>query len=387
MNNELNSLEDVVRSNEVISLEELQSVLAKTEPVSSVVIGRNGETQVSFTIPSDWAEGIKDIDGSSLTSCRITIRGNSYVLTKNAILGYCRMVGLSDRYASKCPANLLKSQLEHWVTTEAISTSGSARAIIVGEDRPKDSVRYVVGFSNPDLPVISNVKLLEAIKVVAQLGHATGQILVDSNVTNNYLHTDFRLFFPEKSFEVETYRDGEDVTETWCLGVHISNALVPNAKRLLSVSGMLYRLSPSKSIVLPEYSNLTMPKLTAEFSDEDIPNWAASMLGQVFALLPAEAVLLQDAAKFDVTGRMGVLATDFFRTTKIHRKIQASALDHLADSGTMTLYGLISSLGQAATESYTAIPYDVINHVSRSCGILLTRSDTICKTCGRFHLE
>lgn len=370
------SFEDIKRSGNVVPLSVVEGILKQTEPVEGIHLPMDGSTgEVSVTMPDNWNMDLKALDDSTITSCKIHVAGSSYTFTKGSILSLMRKIGISDRYATKTPGNLLAPHLDYWLNNSGGQKEAAVKMLVRNG--------YVVGFMKPDTPIVSNLEILNYVKRYLKDYFKGSELYVDPNVVNNFVDTEFRIILPKVAFTVDTVRNGEQETDQWHYGIHVSNSLTGSITSPLTISGFLIE-EKSLSGVLPEYSQIASYSKHITMDSEDLSGWVKSTLDQVFAILPAEVSLIQVMPEHSLKGKMGPTTSDIFTTMKIHRKVQEMVLDNIADTGDMTPYGIMFALGKAVSGN-TTFASKVVSHVQRVAGTLPSRSEDICDGCGRLH--
>ena len=375
---EFYSFEDIARAGKVVPVGVVEKLLQLTEPVEQHIIKTDGTTKVTFDMPTGWNLDLREIDPSNITSCKVHVEGlGSYYLSKGAILGVLNQIGISDHYSYKTPGHLLAPQLEYWFQN-GMSKDVDVKMVTKGE--------YAVGFMRPDYQVVSNLEVLNQIKKYLKDNKMKQDLYVDPNIVNSYTHTEFRIILADDTFEVDTIRNGEKVTDTWHLGLHISNSLITNITTPLTIAGFMLERN-SQAGILPSYSNLMGYRRPSLMDPEDLRGWVHSTVDQVLSILPAEAELVQHMPEHSLQGKVGPLTTDLFRTMKIHRKAQEGALENLAQSGDMTSYGVMHALAKTTADIDLKLSDKVVNHVQRVCGTLPENSEAMCDSCGRLHFD
>ena len=376
---EFYSFEDIARANKVVPLSKVREVLKLTEPVEQHLLQTDGSSRVRVTMPDNWNYDLKALDDSIITTCKIEVLDRQYSLSKRAILTILGMIGISDRYAFKTPGHLLEPHINYWFENGGVGQDDDLKMVT------KDN--YAVGFMRSAYPIVSNLDVLDQIELFFEKRGMKQEIYVDPHIVNNYVQTEFRLILSEESFDVRTVRNGVEETDTWYIGIHVTNSLISSATRPLSLAGFLIE-QKSLAGILPELSSLNGYNRNADVDIDDLNGWIASTVDQVMSILPAEAEMLKHMPDHSLKGNIGTLTTDIYRSMKVHRKVQEIALENLTVSGDMTSYGILHSLSKAVASpsGERQFPSKIVNHVQRVCGTLPSRTEDICDSCGRLHL-
>lgn len=181
-----------------------------------------------------------------------------------------------------------------------------------------------------------------------------------------------------------TERNGEVETDTWNYGFNLINSLVTSSPKSFAMFGYLVDMKTGGAI-LPELSHLSPYVRRAGMTPEEVEGWVSSALDQILSVLPA-AEMIKLMPSHSLTGKVGAVATDLFRTMKVHRKIQERALEDLTVNGDMTTYGMMTALAKASNHPNADVPDKIRDHVMQVSGSLTLRSQEICESCGRMHM-
>ena len=371
------SFEDIQRAGKVVPLKDVRAILARTEPVEEHILETDGSSRVEVKMPNEWNLGLKDLDDANLTTCSISFGGKTYKMSKRAILSLLGKIGLSDRYAFKSPGDLLEPQVNYWFKNLGVGDESSIKLLTKGD--------YAVAFMKTSHPVVSNLEILEQVRMFLGGNKEGTDLFIDPNVVNNFVETDFRVILPKVEFEVETERNGEPEIDKWHFGVHVSNSLTSYAAKPLTLSGFMMEQRTLTGI-LPEYSQVASFTRAGAFDEDDLRGWVQSTMGQIMAILPTEADLVKHMPSHRMNGKVGTLTADIFRSMKIHRKVQERAIENLTESGDMTSYGIMHALAKSVSGMSSKIPPKIINHVQKVSGTLPVRGEDVCDECGRLHL-
>lgn len=376
----ISSTEDIKREGRLLPFSKLREILETTEPVEQRDIYLDGTNDISMEMPKEWNLFVQDLDDSALTSCYINIAGSRYQLTKKAVTTIVGHVGLSDRFILNTPGDLVEPLATFWLNNQ----------VPQGRKEPKVNLitrgDFAVGMTPSYLPLVSNLLVLDEVEKFLRARSSVKEIMVDPNIVNNYMLTDFRLVMVDDGFKVHTTRNGELEEDTWHYGIHITNALVTRATRPLNISGYILE-EENLAGVIPEFSSLVGFSRQGILDVDDLKGWIRSTLSQIFDVLPAEAKLIQDMPELSLHGKVGALTTDLFETMKIHRRAREMATDILTNTGDMSSYGLMVALANTTSpRSHLKMSPRVVQNIQKIAGALPTRAKQMCGSCGRLHL-
>lgn len=368
------SFEDIKRAGKVVPFQVVKEMLEHTEPLKLNLVTTDGTGDISFSVPDAWNVDLKALDDSVITSVKMTLRGEEFLLTKRAVLILLKLIGLSDRYAYKAPGHLIEPHINFWFANEGVGSSVDVNVVT------KD--KYVVSFMGPEQQILSNLEVLEQIRKYLAKEYDVQDLYVDPNIVNNYVETSFRLIFPERGFSVTTVRDEGHEVDHWHYGIHVANSLTGTTP--LTIDGFMVE-ERSLAGILPEFAQTGKYDRSRASDVDDLRGWVRSCVDQIMAILPAEGDIVEHMPTQKLAGKIGALTTDIFRSMKVNRKVQEVALENLTLSGDMTAYGVMHSLAKA-TAVDSDFPEKIVRHVQKVSGALPHRTEDICDGCGRLHL-
>ena len=372
------SFEELKRQGKVVPIGVVEKMLEATEPLERFSFPSSGTDELEFVFDENWNEDIKTLDPSSLVPVKVIYKDKEYQATKGAIVSFVNKIGLSEKYATKCPGHLIEAHLNYWVKNGGI--------VLQDEMDMVTHLDFVVGFIESQSPTISNVLVLRTIK--NKIKELTGfeDLYIDPRIEHNYIRTNFRIILPEESFKVTTKRNGVPSTDTWHIGFHISNSLVANSKKNLVVSGFVVE-QDSLAGIIPEYSASATYSRNRSTDSDDLVGWLGSVVSQALAALPIEGEMMQNMPNHSLEGKISTLTSDIFRDKRVPVKIQSKAIDILTEEGDMTTYGVMMSLSKAVSgEEQQYHPPSSVFYIQALCGTLPSSVEEMCDSCGRLHI-
>lgn len=377
MSNEIYSLGDISRKGRYVTTTKLKKLLSIYEPIAEQVVDVDGSTDLSFELPDGWNHLLKEIDFENIVAATMTLHGKKYRMVKGAIVDILGSVGFSERYVEKTPGPLLETHLNYWVKHGGVGRFGKI-SILTRED-------IVYGFSHPSYSVISNIFVIECVERYFKRRGILQDILVDPVMTNSFTNTNIKFVLANEHFEVEAVRNDKVEIDKWNYGFNLINSLVTSSPKSFGMFGYMANLETGAAI-LPELSHLSPYVRRANMTEDEVEGWVSSALDQILSVLPAEAEMIKLMPSHSLTGKVGAVATDIFRTMKVHRKVQERALEDLTVNGDLTTYGMLTALAKAANHPDTPVPDKIREHVMMVSGSLSYRSKEICDSCGRIHM-
>src|ERR1700759_2320829 len=103
---------DQMRS-KLYSLEHVQQVLARTEPMKPRTFSV-GDVGLKYRAEPGWQHGAKAKDGNEPGSVYAVMGDHSFQLTRSPLEETCLAFGLPRNLATSTPADLLVPQLNYW---------------------------------------------------------------------------------------------------------------------------------------------------------------------------------------------------------------------------------------------------------------------------------
>lgn len=380
MSDEVFSVGDIRASEDYIPFSDVKKVLARTEPVDTVPIYLDGKDSIEIRLDDDWNAGGKERYIEAPTGNTITINGKTWYMNRSCTVSLYHKIGLSERFAYRTPGHVVEPLMNFYMNDGHDLLHQDQITLVVKDDQ-------AVGITDPNLPIISNVLVVEEIEKFLRSEMGSSNVFVDSRISNTFGVTDFRLVMAEPAFSVDTVRNGRKHTDAWHYGVRVTNSLVTNSARPLTLSGFMLE-SKTQAGIVPEYSNLIGFSRRLALDLDDLRGWVRSTLKQIFSVLPAEARMVQEMPKYSFHGQMDSITTDLFSTLKIPRKVQTWALDRIVENGDMTSYGIMHAIAGATSVKY-GVPMSskASQYLQTTMGALPSRAQEFCDSCGRLHLQ
>ena len=374
------SVGDIISTNDFVPFSEVKKVLKRTEPVTQVPIYLDGKDNIQIVLDDDWGYGGKQRYVEAPTNNTISINDKTWTLNRSCTVALYMKIGLSERFAYRTPGSVVEPLMNYYFNDGHDLLYQEELSLIV-----KDGM--AVGITDANMPIVSNVLVVEEIEKFLNEKMGSSKVFVDSRISNTYGVTDFRLIMAEPSFSVTTKRNGVEEEDFWHYGIRVTNSLVTNSARPLNIAGFMLENKTQAGIV-PEYSNLIGFSRRMALDTDDLRGWVRSTLSQVFAVLPAEAQLMQEMPKYSFHGQMGTTLTDVFATLKIPRKVQTWALDRIVENGDMTSYGIMHAIAGATSAKYGVKMSPTASHyIQSTMGALPARAKEFCDSCGRLHIQ
>lgn len=372
----IETLEDMQRAKKLLSVSRVKELFSGLEPIRQVEVDISTENNITISLPEFWNEGLKSLDDSIMTSATLEMEGSKYMFMKRAILMLASAMGISESYVYRIPGPLLETHMNHWLRNSGVWHKDTIKFLI------KD--KYVVGVAPESKVVVYNSDILDYVVRSLRKKSDGTTLFVEPNLTNLYTETSYNILLPEVAFTVDADRNGKKERDHWHFGIHVSNSLVSASRSPLSVSGAMYEHN-SGIVILPEHSQIAVYPRTADGSPEDVKGWIDSSIDQIKAILPVEAETIQDMVNHELQD-VGETLTDIFRTLKVPRKVQETTVDILTDEGDLTAYGVMVALAKAGLERADNLTGTTFTHVQRVAGLLPSRTDSLCNSCGRIHM-
>lgn len=345
--------------NKLLTLDQIKELLAYTEPVLTKTVTLDGTTDgiVVFSLPAGWNIGLKDKDGLELTQAEIAIGGNSYTLSKDAILDFTKAIGLPDSYVFKTPGVMIQSHLNYW----ASHSPDLQIKMLLHEET-------VLSTTKNGITPLSNLALLDVIlEEFAEAGYATEDLLFDWKTHHDLNITSLRVLL--------TLPD-EFGGHAWMNGVELRNSLT--GSKPLSVRGLLFNGTTGASALTFHGAGKYNRKIMGQDMDT-VTDWLRLSVKNVMEVFSHETEILSSTVGLSLGSTSKVLA-DIFRTYKVPLKVRKDILEAFEDHKyEETYYGIVNAVADSANKD--GLPEHFITNVMEVAGDIMRNAANHCESC------
>jgi hypothetical protein len=345
--------------NKLLTLEQVKELLAYTEPVQTKTVTMDGTTDgiIVFSLPAGWNIGLKDKDGLELTEAEVAIGGNSYTLSKDAILDFTKAIGLTDAYVFKTPGVMIQTHLNYW----ASHSPDLQIKMLLHEET-------VLSTTKNGITPLSNLTLLDVlVEELEGAGYAKDDLLFDWKT-----HHDLNI----TSLRVLVTLPDEVAGQAWINGIELRNSLT--GAKPLSVRGLLFNGSTGASALTFHGAGKYNRKIMGQDMDTVI-EWLRLAVKNVIEVFDHENEVLANTAVLDLGSTSKVLA-DVFRTYKVPLKVRKDIIEkfenHEYDE---TYYGVVNAVADSANKD--GLPEHFITTVMEIAGDIMRNASNHCESC------
>lgn len=323
----------------LLSIEQVQNVLAKTEPLSTDYV--SSQNKILFKLDPDWNATLDVAAGTEPVAAVMRIDGKDLQLTKDAALQAGALFGYSSALMKKMPADLTERNLNYWYgggfgenEYNVLSVGGS-----------------VAAFTRPSLVPFSNLELLDnALVGVRNLYGSDVEILADYKHMNTLQQTDIRLIIPEHTRTIENsgMNDVLDGNDLWSAGLHLSNSMI--GKKQTSLDAYLFRwwCTNGCTTILPEVG--TWSRRT-DGQQEDVYAWARDSVEEILGGLEGRFDQIQALTALNVAGNTADIVREIWEQYKVPVSQRQQITDTLLESETLTMYSILNAITSVANEA------------------------------------
>lgn len=352
----------------LLTVDQARERLSVTEPVGEVLFPTTGKSAevAKFHLTAAWNTGLANAAGTDVVGVTVTIGGQEYQLTRDAMLEATSYIGLTKAYVSKTPAQLIEPNVNWWYQNRP----GELKALVSGD--------RVLAFTRPTIHPFSNLRLLDtALEGIAGV-YGAGEVLVDYKFQHDLRQTAVRLIVP-----AHVRRPREE--QPWSAGVQFRNSL--SGEKPLTLEGYLFCWWCTNGAVSTHAQSGAWNRRSGGQDDESVTEWARHAVDEILGGLEHEFDALDELANTpipfvteDGVPDAGAALVDVFEQYRVPLESREAIIEQMVNQDDMTMYGVMQAVTQAANG-------DVRENVRQSLmeigGDLPRANATRCATCRR----
>lgn len=350
--------------------------LAATEPLREVEFPMHGPGVAKFRLDSDWSVGVQAMKGTDLVKAAMTVNGEEFPMTKDALLEMTSFIGITKQYASRTPAKLLTPHLDYWYA----NTPDKRAKALVTKDR-------VVGLTKASIKPYSNVRLLDSTLSAIKETLNTDDVMVDYKFQHDLRRTAVRLIVPGI---VHTVRD----EHPWSLGIDLHNSLTGEPGWGTSLRGYLFSWVCTNGATSTHATSGDWNRRTKD--DEDsVYAWARSSVEEILGGMEHEFASLDEIAERRIvpeglpmeeqTESVSRVLDDIYTTYKVPVEARERIEHNLIASEDLTMYGVMAAITEAANDF--EMPETIRARILSVGGDLPVAFASRCSNCGRLPVH
>lgn len=314
------------------TVEQVQNKLAATEPLAATLV--SNEDSVQFKFESNWNFELDSVSGVDVIPAEISVNGNAYPLTKDAVLTAAASFGLQGTYARTLPAPLMRASMDYHFGSGM--GDKAFNMLTLGEDN------VAAAFVKPTSVPFSNLQLLEtAIESIKET--TDSPVYADYKFNHSINRTDIRLILPDWTRTIVDTGLEDDV---WSAGIHLSNSLT--AKTQTAVEAYLFRwwCTNGATSQMPGVGVWNRRRLG--HNPEDVMDWARESVDEVLGGLEHKFEEVQALTALTLTGDPGAILQEVFSTYGVPVSQRAQIAEAVITSENMTMYDLMQATTRLA---------------------------------------
>lgn len=355
------------------TLEEVTRILAKTEPT----VPRRfmvGDLDLKFRAAQGWQHGVKAVSGNEPVGVYVSLRDETYQLTRSTLEETCLAFGLPRAYTTSCPADLLVPAMNHWFRdgmSERPARDQNWQYLVNGET--------AVAFTRSSLTPFSNLALLE--QAVAAIRDRLGpdtEILADYKLSHTLRQTYLRLIIPETG---QVITGTGDPFDQWSRGVSIKNSLTGTSQT--AIEGYLFRWVCTNGQIDTSATSGTWTR-RKDATEDEVYAWARTAVDDALSGLDGALDAVQDLTQIGIEGSVADTIRDVFEHYKIGIHQRPKIIQLLEDhDGEITLYVIMNAITQVANEA--GLEPATVDSLMRAGGDLPRSGTDRCGACHRLN--
>jgi len=305
----------------LISTTDVRSALAHTEPLESFHV----DSDTRFRLGAWNIDSSTTSEPTDIVDAEVEISGQSFPLTKEALLAATSSIGLKTSYVQKTPAYLIEPQLNYWIEQSVkdqklLVSNGTASA-----------------FTRSTITPFSNVTLLNSI--LTALGDQ--EVLVDYKFNHSLTDTSIRLVLPQRSRVLE--RTGK-LDDEWSVGIQLTNSAT--GARQTSIEGYLFRWWCTNGAITKH--NLGTWSRKSNGQGDEVYDWARQAVDEVLGGMEMALDEIQGLVDIPVDGIAADILKDIFSTYNIHREEREAITANMVEAVNLNMYEVMNAVTSVA---------------------------------------
>lgn len=370
------SVDEIVQSGKLISVDDAIKVLETTEPLEQVEFALDGSDQVKFFLPDGWNEEIKDQPGEFVTDCQIAIDGFQYDLTKEALLTMTSAIGLQKPFVMKTPGPLVEPQLNYWINNYGVAQAD--KMTLLARDQ------FGMAFVPSSKTVFPNLPILNRVLERAKARFKTDEFFIDHKIAHSLERTALRIIVPSATKTINSARSlrGDD---EWSLGIQITNSLSGHPETRLNVSGYLFAWWCRNGSISTHATSGNYNRRVQGQDYDEVMAWISAASDHIFEDLGLELKDVESLTDVSLTGELNDVVNDVFHQFKVPVPARKGIVSALIDSEDLSGYGLMQAITQAANDP--ALTDKVKETTMRVGGVVPGVLSERCPECHRLHVS
>lgn len=324
---------DQMRDN-LLSLDTVRDALATTEPLAEVSLPI-GSTH--FTLQNGWNHGVDTVEGTTPVEAYVSVGGQDFQLSKDAILQATSKVGLQAAYVKKTPSRFIEDQLNYWYGEDRGLGDKELKLLVT-----RDTGAAITAAS---LNAFSNLRLLEEALNGIEAKFGQGEVLVDSKFHHSLACTNLRLIVPEHTFTIENSGTPNDI---WSMGINLQNSLTGDSSAQTSLDGYLFRWWCTNGAIDTHASSGKWSRKSGGQNAEDVYEWARAAVDDVLGGLEGAFEDIQAMTEIPVAGDVNQILREMFEEHGIPARNQQAVIANMVEDDQLTMYSLMQAVTSVA---------------------------------------
>lgn len=356
------------------SLDHARDLLARTEPLSTYnfTVG----DAIRFTLDPGWQHGIDAKAGTEPINAYIhvgkSIGTREFRLTKDALLEATSICGIPKGYASRCPAELIETQLNYWF-----------RDGLAGKPSGNCDFQLLVAAGNgaavtrASIKPFSNLRLLEQAIDGIEAHYGAGEVLVDYKLTHSLRKTHLRLIVPtHQRIITGTGTDDDDI---WSIGLQLKNSLIGEERT--SIDGYLFRWACTNGQIDTSATSGVWSRRGAG-SEREVYEWARTAVDDVLSGLEPALDAVQAMVAIPIEGQANEVLRDVFEHYRVPLPERARVIENMINTGgDLNMYTVMAAITQVANDPNLEPSH--VENLLRMGGDLPHAATSRCDACRR----
>lgn len=353
----------------LLTVDNVMAQLAVTEPLAQI-----GFDSATFKVAPDWNTKIDPnvVNGDDLVEASMTVGGQEYPLTYDALLEATSAIGITQAYTAKAPAFLTNDALNYWFDNKQphdlklLSMNGTARAL-----------------TRATIVPFSNVRFMEEAVAAIETKYPGVEVLVDSKFSHSLRKTYLRLVVPEIAKDIESARHGVDSPDTWSGGISFTNSLIGLGQT--EISAYLFAWLCTNGAIATQGDTKWNRRRGGQ--GDEVYDWMRLTVDDMLGQFDHEFEKVATLTGIGLEGQEEEVSrtlTDIFTEYKVPVAARERIILNMTNSDDLSMFGVMQAITMAANMADS--PDGQVETLMRVGGDLAMAEHSRCEACHRLSV-
>jgi len=366
--------QDVREAGNLISLDDLTTILGSTEPLNTVPFDTGKD--VKFRINTDWNVNIESKSGDEAVNAFVSVGDKEVQLSKDALLEATSRCGMPKKWVERYPAQYIEGPL-NWHMHQSGEGELHYQVLQAGPDQ------LGVAVIRQTLRPFSNLRLVdEAVQGIRSHYGSDTEVMADPHLYHSLRRSDFKLVVPGDSRIIESKRNTDDNPDKWCAGLDFHNSLIGEDQT--AITGHMFCFWCANGCTTEHDAVTPWSRKSSGQEEDDVMAWAKASVEEILGGQEHQFDMLDALQQEQLSGDVNTVLADIFRTYDVPVTSRPTIIENMVESEDTSSYGVMNAITAAANDPDLG-PKQAAQ-LQRVGGRLAVAAHHRCNECGRLDL-